>query len=732
MPKSLVRARLAAVAFVSCAVALGATAAAASAQGSGYFVTFVSRSCPAYTDIYANRARNNILESLQDLGPDTQYGTSGRLVNPDDENKPPQDVCSPISGWQFTLGRSYQSRAVTGPWGSLSIATNVFQGSPIVTKSSTPLLDQNAVPIDNQQIAGATTIELSKEERQQASSPDQLWAQGGTPTDPVLANTFPGPEYGFGALRCATDNLNGDNVEYIYFPAGVTHVFCYGLYVKPSPTAGLITIQKHVAGTPSGDDPAFPFNGTISYDPSGFQLANGGSIDFYRAGGASWNVTEGGVDNYRLTSVDCTARTLAGGPGKSTMVVKGSTTSIDLVAGEHVTCIYSNEYVPPKGGLTIRKVTRGGVGLFAYRVTPASGGKSHLAHATTTQPNVPVDAEPSPLNLAPGTYTIRERATPTTEGHWRTVRVRCNDADRATTHPVQVTIRSGVSTTCTFVNAFTPAGSISLAKITDGGTGTSSFLVSSHSGTPVQYLQHATTTASGVTADAVPVTGADATDHLRLGPYSIVEQLPASDPADGWALTSVLCNGVLQPFAQGTVQVSLTRAVPHVRCVFTDTFSSHPEPPAPPPIPPTPPAPPPTPPAPIYELSDLAVTKHASPTVVTRGEIVSYRVTVSNLGPDPAQRVALGDQPLGPALIVSVHSPVGRCTVRPRIVCQLGTLNAGSRVVVTIALRPVTGSSRFTNRAVVGTATSERTLANNVALASVRVIAPPSPPPGRG
>jgi hypothetical protein len=89
------------------------------------------------------------------------------------------------------------------------------------TESSTPLLDENGFPVGNDRVTGATTIELTPQERQQASTGAQLWAQGGTPSDPVLTGKFPGPEYAFGALRCATDNLNGDNVEFIYFPAGV-------------------------------------------------------------------------------------------------------------------------------------------------------------------------------------------------------------------------------------------------------------------------------------------------------------------------------------------------------------------------------------------------------------------------------------------------------------------------------------------------------------------------------
>ena len=249
------RVRLALLAaLAACAAMLvGVSSAAAAPRGSGYYVTFVARSCPEYTDIFANKARNNILESLKDLGPDAQqYYVDGGLINPDYEEIPPQDACSPVPNWQFTIGTGYQSRAVTGPWGSLSIVTGPYD-TPIVTQDSTPLLNQNAQQIDNETLAGATTIELTDAQRQQASQPDQLWAQGGTPTDPVLATQYPGPEFGFGALRCATDDLNGDNVEYIYFPTGVTHVFCYGLYVKPSPTAGLITIKKEVSGAPQGE-----------------------------------------------------------------------------------------------------------------------------------------------------------------------------------------------------------------------------------------------------------------------------------------------------------------------------------------------------------------------------------------------------------------------------------------------------------------------------------------------
>jgi len=731
------------VVLLMCAGSLGIGVSSASADASGYLVTFVARACPAYSDIFANKARNDILESLEDLGPDTQYDNSGQLVNPTAEGIPPQNVCKPLVGWEFTLGTGYESHAVTGPWGSLSIVTNPFAGAPIVTQVQTPLLNQDGLSVGKQELAGAVTIDLTKEEHAQASQASQLWAQGGTPTDPDLVQKFPGPEYGFGGLRCATDNLNGDNVEYVFFPTGVRHVFCYGLYVTPPPTSGTITIQKQVTGAPAGDNSRFPFTGSISYDPSGFQLGAGGSEDFYRAGGVTWTVTEGAVANYQLAGVSCHAEAAGGGPGASTSDVSRATVSIHLVAGEHVTCVYTNRYVPPSGGLTIRKLTTGAVGKFGYTVTPVSGhGRIHHVTATTTQPNVAVDAQPSLVALAPGRYRISESSPVSSGGDWRLVQVRC--AGRSTARPVEVDIPSGGAVACTFINAFVAKGSISLAKITEGGTGTASFLVFPVHGSAAQYRQSATTTTPGVPAGATPDTTADATDHLRLGAYWIVEQPPAGGPAGGWTLTAVRCAGVLVPFAQGAVEVVLTHAHPRLRCVYTDSFSATPPPP-PPPVKPPPVEPPPAPVFPVvpgqpaYQLSDLVVTKKASASIVTRGDVVGYRITVKNRGPNPAQRVVLGDQPLGHAPIVSVHTSAGHCKARLRtivpITCGLGTIQPGGKVTVTVRLRVETAASHFTNAAVAGTATQEQTLANNLARARVTVRrppTPPAPPPGLG
>ena len=60
--------------------------------------------------------------------------------------------------------------------------------------------------------------------------------------------------------------------------------------------------------------------------------------------------------------MNCTSVDATGSPGDSTVVVAGSTAHINLVAGEHVTCVFTNTFQEPPGGLLVQKVTRGKVG----------------------------------------------------------------------------------------------------------------------------------------------------------------------------------------------------------------------------------------------------------------------------------------------------------------------------------------------------------------------------------
>jgi hypothetical protein len=197
------------------------------------------------------------------------------------------------------------------------------------------------------------------------------------------------------------------------------------------------SLKKEVVGGPGGA--SFLFNGTgagnLSFDPNGFTLADGQAQDFFRAGGTDWNVTESAVDNYN-TSVSCV---------NGSATVDGRTVTIHLLAEQHVTCIFTNTYVEPTGGLRITKITRGGVGTFTYDVTPLSGGAVRHVTATTTVEGVPEDAEPAEelAALPPGRYEIAEHLPTTSGGRWRLYRVSCDGSTQPTTGPVEVTIPSG-------------------------------------------------------------------------------------------------------------------------------------------------------------------------------------------------------------------------------------------------------------------------------------------------
>ena len=152
------------VAVLVTMLAILPSGAMAQGGGTGYRVTIAARECPSYTDITANRARNDIQESLEDLGPDTTY-SAGQPIDPAKEAAD-QPNCTPLSDWRFTLGQGYQSRAVSGPWGSLSIVTDPY-GTDIVTLPQTPLLDPAGSPT-GQSIAGAVTIELTQAQLERA------------------------------------------------------------------------------------------------------------------------------------------------------------------------------------------------------------------------------------------------------------------------------------------------------------------------------------------------------------------------------------------------------------------------------------------------------------------------------------------------------------------------------------------------------------------------------------
>lgn len=293
-------------------------------------LTIAARTCPDYPDISANRRRNDAMESLRDLGPDSPYGP-GALVAPVVE-QPTHPRCRPLVGWKAQTGQGGGGK-VDG----LTVVSQPDAESP-PTLSSTPELDDLGNPT-GRDLPGAVTITLTAAQVERAST-GGLVLQGGTATEPLLGGRIPGGG-AFGALRCSDDNGDADNVELVRFPSGARHVFCFAYYVDAAVPAGTIVVRTQGAGSER-----YGFGGNVSYEPGGrFGLTvdqgEPASVSFRRAatrpGDPLWEVTEGELPaGWARQSVACMSR------GGSSVALLGSTARIRLAGGDTVTCTYVN------------------------------------------------------------------------------------------------------------------------------------------------------------------------------------------------------------------------------------------------------------------------------------------------------------------------------------------------------------------------------------------------------
>ncbi len=330
---------------------------------------------------------------------------------------------------------------------------------------------------------------------------------------------------------------------------------------------------------------------------------------------------------------------------------------------------------------------------------------------------------------------MKETTPPDVGGTWSLDRVDClPDAAKQgrSGDKVSIIVIRGPGTVCTFYNRFTPAGHITLRKVTLGGTGTTRFQVRPLFGeTRPEREQIATTTAEGV---AVTATGDDL-DELPIGRYSIQETIGGPNRWEtrvgGLQRPPVpVREGHVRDRADGRRALRCDCTVANRR---TDVI-----PPEPPP-PPEPPGPP-QPPAPVgpeggvagegaqSPVAELRVTKRVAPGRVRIGGTVRYLITVTNRGPDPAEQVTLSEPGVSPRSgALPLRPSTGTCRNRPPRFCRFGTLQPGQRV--TLRVRVTTARiGRFVNRVAVNSSTQQRTRRGKRARASiiVRPLAPPS------
>jgi|GEM_PF-782864 len=575
----------AAVAQPAAAVALPAAAPAATVApnaSTGYSVTIATRYCAdtpgnSYDNVRANRARNNIMETLKNLGPDTNYTNNMTPpVNPDNEDAAPQDVCKPLLGQPMTFGSNISGKAPAPVNGSNQPYMSKVGGSsfaPVTTTASVPRLNDQGQPAGGN-IAGAVTIQLSQAQLDLASR-SSLWLMGGVLTDALPANDkFGSGEYKFAALRCNTDALNGDNVEYIGYRGGQKHAFCYAFYIgddTPPPTPGQIIIRK---SAPGAGGVAFGFMGDVSFNPGGvFSLKNGEKFDETRAPG-QWHVTENPIPvGWQLEDIQCTVDPDSG--SSATPDIGSRKIDLDLKEGGKIDCTYVDDEIPPPSKITVAKATFGKTGTFPFTVTgPAVYSDSADITTTSDQGEDPVSHEFKPT--AVGTYTITETLPVETGGSWVAGDVSCldeSDTPVVTTPTKGPSVTVGIATSqdvrCTFVNTFKPTASLIVRAKTIGGTNPAinyAMLVTGgdpsdcgfRSDPPLFYSQDANT--SGNEGTFQTATG-DSTMNQEMQTYCIAGTRPTEGADKSWVTKSVECTGDIDYDAPYNANVNFTAAI---------------------------------------------------------------------------------------------------------------------------------------------------------------------------
>jgi hypothetical protein len=522
-----------------------------------YQVTFAARSCRSYADVAVGRpgelaGRGDGGETLGRPGHDSPY-QPGQPVDVAVE----EDVdagCTDLPGWRFTIGSGYARK------GRYSTVTGRLFTTP-ATKESTTRLDQTGRDTGGL-LSGGVTVMLTDEQVGLAAR-RQLWVQGGTPDKPV------GDGYALGALRCAADGQTPGNVQWLSFPSGTRHVFCYAYYVKGAGDGGTVTVRMRTT-RPVSYPQRVPFSSGLSLAPDGgFALASSGEqveAAFTRLP-AAYRVQPHPPAGWRLAGAECAASRPDGRPARSASVVETKTgaTSVTLAAGDVVVCTYSLEPPAQPPGLRLSLMSPGAGGTFG--LTLDGGAKRQSLTATTDDDVTPVTAGGADLTaLAPGRYTVTVAPPAAQATQWTLLGALCNGKPGVVNAmTVTVDLLPGIPVECVLRLA-RKAPTLRLAVVTAGGVATAAFAVVPIGGASGGWWATANTTGYGVPAPAA----GDVPRDLGFGTYLITAVAPRSTLSTGWRLGALRCDpGNAAPAGGATVRVALTPDGPDPVCTAT-------------------------------------------------------------------------------------------------------------------------------------------------------------------
>jgi hypothetical protein len=554
-----------------------------------YQVTFASRSCSSFNDLVAGQVRGDDSETLGRPGRDSAYQV-GQPVDPNVEDDLDAG-CTDMPGWRFSLGSGHERK------GTLSTVT----GDPFTTP---PTKEWTGRPDSTGRdtgglLAAAVTVPLTDEQVRLAGR-RQLWVQGGTPSQPQPDG------YAFGALRCAVDGRTGGNIQWLSFPAGIRHVYCYAYYVKGAGTGGTVTIRMRTT-RPIGYPQRVPFKSDLSFAPdSVFALASSGEpvvTSFTRTatptGAAPYAIQPQPPAGWRVAEVACTASRPDGASPTSAwnVDVPTGTASVTLATGDAVVCAYSLEppAVPP--GLTLRLFSPGagaafGVTLAAGAGQPGQPGQSpgqpgqspgqpgqpgqspgqQALTVTTGGDGAAVTATGADLTtLASGGYTVTVAPPAVEAAGWTLGGALCNGTAAAVSGmTATINVATGVPLECVLRLTRKPPAPV-LNVVTAGDVATAAFAVIPVDTASAGWWAAVNTTGSGTPAAA---TG-DLPPGLPFGAYLITAIPPRSTETSGWGLASFNCTSADRGATAGAaIRVTLIPGGPDPVC--TASYRSEP------------------------------------------------------------------------------------------------------------------------------------------------------------
>lgn len=245
---------------------------------------------------------------------------------------------------------------------------------------------------------------------------------------------------------------------------------------------------------------------------------------FNNLGAGSYSVTETATSGWDLYSVDC---------GQATGVnINGSTVSVNLAAGQNITCTYTNK---KRGTITVHKITDPANDPTTFSITATGSG--NIAGNATRDLSTAQDVV---YDVSQGTYDVSEQVP----SGWSLTSNDCEDV---------VVNTSDLNPTCTITN--TKLAKLKIVKDALPNDAQNFSFITSGTGLTNFSLDDDSDPALSNQKQFV---------DLAPGTYSVTE---SSTP--GWALTGKTCDGEFGG-TNATVTVELS-AGEEVVCTFTNT-----------------------------------------------------------------------------------------------------------------------------------------------------------------